>query len=90
MNNNKTTRNPKKLRRAEQRRLNRQLTAGEIMQVFSAALRAGAPVMADKIISMRGGITVAEAEALVALVNVEAEANGSMTRVVVERKSAEC
>ena len=86
MKNNRKSTNPKKLRRAEQRRLNRQLTAGEIMQVFSAALRAGAPVMADKIISMRGGITVAEAEALVSLVNVEAEANGSMTRVVVKVK----
>lgn len=83
------TRNPKKLRREAKSRRSRELTLDQATQLFNAAVRAGAPVMAEKILNIRGGITVAEAEALVALVNVEAEANHSMTRVVVEAKSEE-
>ena len=84
MHKQKPKTNPKKIRRDAKRRLNRQLTIDEVRRLYSAALEAGAPVMATRIIDMRGGISVAEAEALVVLVNIEAAANGSLTRVVVE------
>lgn len=82
MKNNKTTRNLKKLRRAAKARLNRKLTADQVQRLYHAALDADAPVMAEKILNMRGGITVAEAKALVRLVNVEADVNHSVTRVI--------
>ena len=82
---NKTTRNPKKIRRSEKRQLNRPLAVEAMLRLYSAAIQAGAPLMAEKILNIRGEITLAEAEALVALVNVEAAANGSMNRVVVAR-----
>ena len=84
---NKITRNPKKIRRAEQRRQDRPLAVEAMLRLYSAAIRAGAPLMAEKILNIRGEITLAEAEALVALVNVEAASNGSMNRVVFEMKS---
>lgn len=82
---NKITRNPKKIRRAAQRRLDRPLAVEAMLRLYSAAIQANAPLMAEKILNIRGEITLAEAEALVALVNVEAAANGSMNRVVVAR-----
>lgn len=78
---NKTTRNPKKIRRAVKERENRQLTVEEMLRLYSAAIEAGAPVTAQRVISMRGGISVAEAEMLVALTNIEAASNGSTVRV---------
>ena len=86
MKTNRKTKNPKKTRRVEKKRLNQALTIDTVLRLYGAAIQAGAPVMAQKILNMRGEITVAEAEALVSLVNVEAEANGSMTRVVVKVK----
>lgn len=82
MKNKKTTRNPKKLRRAAKARLNRQLEPAEVQRLYNAAIQADAPVMAEKILNIRGGITVAEAKALVRLVNTEADVNHSMTRVI--------
>ena len=81
----KKTRNPKKIRRSEKRQLSRPLAVEAMLRLYSAAIQADAPLMAEKILNIRGEITLAEAEALVALVNVEAAANGSMNRVVVAR-----
>ena len=71
MNNNKATTNPKKIRRARKAQLNRQLTIDEVLHLYSAAIAAGAPVIASRIINIRGGITVAEGQALMALARVE-------------------
>lgn len=83
---NMKTKNPKKIRRVEKNRLNQPLTIDTMLRLYLAAIQAGAPVMAQKILNMRGEITLTDVEALVAFVNVEAEANGSMNHVVMELK----
>ena len=92
MNIQSKTKNPKKLRRAAKARLNRKLTDDQAQRLYNAAIQAGAPVMAEKILNIRGGITVAEAKALVALVNIEADVNHSLTHVVLveDVRGAEC
>lgn len=90
MNTRSQTKNPKKLRRAAKAQLNRKLTAEQVQRLYHAALDADAPVMAEKILNMRGGITVAEAKALVLLVNTEADANHSMTRVILHVRGEKC
>ena len=71
MNTQKTLTNPKKIRRARKAQLNRQLTVDEVLHLYSAAIAAGAPVLASRIINIRGGITVAEGQALMALASAE-------------------
>lgn len=82
MNNQSKTRNPKKLRREANRWRKRKLDAAKVQELYDAAVRADAPVIAEKIRNMRGGITGGEAEVLVNFINIEAEINHSMTRVV--------
>lgn len=82
MNSNKTTRNPKKVRRAAKAQLDRRLTIDAVLKLYHAALDANAPIMAEKIVNIRGGITVREAKALVRLVNTEADVNHSTSRVI--------
>lgn len=78
---NKTTSNPKKIRRAVKEREYRPLTVEESLRLYRAAVDAGAPVTAQRVINMCGGITFAEAKALVAMINLEAALNGSTVRV---------
>ena len=82
MNTQSKTKNPKKLRRAAKARLNRKLTGEQVQRLYNAAIQADAPVMAEKILNIRGGITVAEAKALVQFVNAEADVNHSRTHVI--------
>ena len=82
MNNQSKTRNPKKLRREANRWRKRKLDAAKVQELYDAAVRADAPVIAEKIRNMRGGIIGGEAEVLVNFINIEAEINHSMTRVV--------
>lgn len=82
MNIKSKTKNPKKLRRAAKAQLDRELAIDAVLNLYHAALDANAPIMAEKIINIRGGITFREAKALVRLVNTEADVNHSTSRVI--------
>lgn len=84
---NVKTVNPKKQRKITRKLLDRHLDVEKVLLLYFAALDAGAPLTATRIINMRGGITVAEAEALVRFINIEAAENNSLVRVVLEMKS---
>ena len=72
--NKNTNKNPKKMRRQAKSALQRELTVEEILQLHNAAVLTNAPSTANTILNMRGGITEAEAEALLLFARIESVA----------------
>ena len=74
MNRPKAISNPKKNRRILREAASRVLSVEEIVSLHNQVLVAGAPVIAERFIQLRGAVTVGEASVLLRLAALEIEA----------------